>query len=85
PANAEIADVAPGDVVHAHDLDGSEDLRAIGEAALREGSVAVVTLAAGVGSRWTEGAGVVKAINPFVRLAGAHRTFLEIHLAKSRR
>jgi hypothetical protein len=44
-----------------------------------------VTLAAGVGSRWTEGAGVVKAINPFCKLGGQHRTFLEIHLAKSRR
>ena len=37
-----------------------------GEAALRNGEVAVVSLAAGVGSRWTTGAGVVKAVNPFV-------------------
>jgi hypothetical protein len=28
---------------------------------------------------------VVKAIHPFCRMAGAYRTFLEIHLAKSRR
>ncbi len=40
-----------------------------GEAALRDGEVAVVSLAAGVGSRWTTGAGVVKAVNPFVMLA----------------
>jgi hypothetical protein len=47
--------------------------------------VAVVTLAAGAGSRWTQGAGVVKALHPFAKLAGRHRTFLETHLAKSRR
>ena len=45
----------------------------------------MVTLAAGVGSRWTTGAGVVKAVNPFVALAGRHRSFLEIHLAKTRK
>ena len=39
----------------------------------------------GVGSRWTTGAGVVKAVNPFVMLAGRHRSFLEIHLAKTRK
>jgi hypothetical protein len=53
--------------------------------ALRSGAVAVVTLAAGAGSRWTQGAGVVKALHPFCKLAGRHRTFIETHLAKSRR
>src|SRR2546425_2703417 len=52
---------------------------------LRGGEIAVVTLAAGAGSRWTEGAGVVKALHPFCKLAGRHRTFIETHLAKSRR
>jgi hypothetical protein len=47
--------------------------------------VGVVTMAAGVGSRWTQGAGVVKALHPFCRIAGRHRTFLDVHLAKSRR
>ena len=42
-------------------------------------------MAAGVGSRWTQGAGVVKALHPFCKLAGRHRTFLDVHLAKSRR
>jgi hypothetical protein len=60
-------------------------LRKIGEEALASGTVAVVTLAGGAGSRWTRGAGVVKALSPFCRLAGRHRTFLEVHLAKSRR
>src|SRR5207249_4053378 len=36
-------------------------------------------------SRWTEGAGVVKALHPFCKLGGKHRSFLEVHLAKSRR
>jgi len=56
-----------------------------GQAALRHNEVAVVTLAAGIGSRWTTGAGVVKAVNPFVYLNGNHRSFLEIHLAKTRK
>ena len=28
---------------------------------------------------------MVKALSPFCRMAGKHRTFLEVHLAKSRR
>ncbi|MEN9632198.1 MAG: hypothetical protein RL077_602 [Verrucomicrobiota bacterium] len=59
-------------------------LRHAGEQALRRGEVAVVTLAAGVGSRWTQGAGVVKGLHPFAKFAGAHRNFIDVHLAKSR-
>ena len=59
--------------------------RRMGEQALAEGAVAVVTLGGGAGSRWTRGAGVVKGLSPFCRLDGKHRTFLEVHLAKSRR
>ncbi|MEO6245946.1 MAG: UTP--glucose-1-phosphate uridylyltransferase, partial [Opitutaceae bacterium] len=50
------------DVTAAELFDGtraSADLRRAGEAALRNGEVGVVTYAAGVGSRWTQGAGVV--------------------------
>jgi galactokinase/mevalonate kinase-like predicted kinase len=57
----------------------------LGEEALAAGAVAVVTMSGGAGSRWTRGAGVVKALSPFCRLEGKHRTFLEVHLAKSRR
>jgi hypothetical protein len=60
-------------------------LREAGLWALGAGQVAIVTLAAGAGSRWTQGAGVVKALHPFCKLAGRHRTFIETHLAKSRR
>ncbi len=84
PASAVIEDVLPEDVT---DLSKERPaaLEARGLAALRAGEVAVVSLAAGAGSRWTQGAGVVKALHPFARLAGRHRTFLETHLAKSRR
>jgi len=84
PANAEITDVHEGDVLDAvHGL-RAEDLEA-GREALARGELAVVSLAAGAGSRWTQGAGVVKALHPFCKLGGRHRTFLEVHLAKSRR
>jgi len=57
--------------------------RRAGEKALAGGEVAVVTFAGGLGSRWTGGWGGVKALNPFVSIGGSHRSFLEIHLAKS--
>ncbi len=85
PASTAIHDVELSDVVAVDALPNLETLRAVGAGLLRQGVAAVVTLAAGVGSRWTEGAGVVKAINPFCKLGDRHRTFLEIHLAKSRR
>jgi UDP-N-acetylglucosamine pyrophosphorylase len=56
----------------------------IGRAAIAANQVAVVTLAAGVGSRWTGGAGVVKGLHPFCKFGGKHRSFMEVHLAKSR-
>jgi hypothetical protein len=84
PASAVIEDVRPADVTDARGGVGAEHVE-LGRKALAAGEVAVVTLAAGAGSRWTQGAGVVKALHPFTRLAGRHRSFLEIHLAKSRR
>jgi hypothetical protein len=80
PPNADIQDVRPEDVV---EFDRSWE--ELGRDALGEGEVAVVSLAAGAASRWTQGAGVVKALNPFCKLGGKHRTFVEVHLAKSRK
>jgi len=84
PATSLIEDVAPGDIV-----DATAGLparyRETGMQALADGMVAVVTLAGGAGSRWTKGAGVVKALHPFSKMAGRHRNFIEAHLAKSRR
>ncbi|PIE35244.1 UTP--glucose-1-phosphate uridylyltransferase [candidate division KSB3 bacterium] len=83
PVNSQIEDVGPDDI-----YDASQGLperyRQLGLEALAEGAVAVVSLAGGAGSRWTHGAGVVKALNPFCKMSGKHRTFIEIHLAKSR-
>jgi len=84
PVNADIKDVKDGDVLDAT-VTPAKDLREAGLAALARAELAVVTLAAGVGSRWTQGAGVVKALHPFCKLGGEYRTFIETHLAKSRR
>ena len=80
PPNADIQDVRPEDVV---EFDRSWE--ELGSDALAEGQLAVVSLAAGAASRWTQGAGVVKALSPFCKLGGKHRTFVEAHLAKSRK
>jgi hypothetical protein len=84
-ANTTIEDVRDGDVIDATNDNLSEHYRATGVDALRSGAVAVMSLAAGAGSRWTQGAGVVKALHPFAKLGGKHRSFIEVHLAKSRR
>ncbi|QDV83873.1 UTP--glucose-1-phosphate uridylyltransferase [Planctomycetes bacterium TBK1r] len=78
-----IRDVGPEHVTDVRQGCAAKDIRA-GKQAIADGQVAVVTLAAGVGSRWTEGAGVCKALHPFHRFAGRHRSFLEVHLAKTR-
>ncbi len=84
PASTIIQDVLDADVVDATGALAPECTR-LGMEALASGAVAVVSLAAGSGSRWTQGAGVCKALHPFCKLAGRHRTFIETHLAKSRR
>ena len=88
PVSSRIEDARPDDVTDLSaglDGPGVAEWRRIGLAALASGQAAVLTLAGGAGSRWTQGAGVVKALNPFARLGGRHRSFLEVHLAKSRR
>ncbi len=84
PASTDIKDAQEGDVLNATAAPAPE-WREAGLAAIARGELAVVTLAAGAGSRWTQGAGVVKALHPFCKFNGAHRTFIETHLAKSRR
>jgi UDP-N-acetylglucosamine pyrophosphorylase len=80
PAETIIEDAGPSDVIFFNSL-RDEDLA--GASAINKGQTAELCLAAGVGSRWTKGAGVIKAINPFVDMEGVHRSFLEIHLAKA--
>ena len=84
PATTVIEDVRPGDVFDA--LGGLEEkYAAVGREALARGAAAVVTLAGGAGTRWTRGSGAIKALNPFWKVRGRHRNFIEVHLAKSRR
>jgi hypothetical protein len=84
PISSLITDVGAGEL-----FDATEGVamkyQQIGKDALAAGMVAVVSFAGGAGSRWTKGAGVVKALNPFCRLRGKHRSFIEVHLARSRR
>ena len=81
PIDTDIQDVNDEDVIR---MNGNDRYASLGEEALRGGRVAVLSLGGGVGSRWTSGAGVVKTVSPFVELAGKHRSFLEIHVAKTR-
>ncbi|MGO8790609.1 MAG: UTP--glucose-1-phosphate uridylyltransferase, partial [Terriglobia bacterium] len=84
PVTSRITDIGTDDL-----FDATESVapkyQELGKQALAAGMVAVVSFAGGVGSRWTKGAGIVKALNPFCRLGGKHRSFVEIHLAHSRR
>ncbi|MDZ4848150.1 MAG: UTP--glucose-1-phosphate uridylyltransferase [Pirellulaceae bacterium] len=97
PSQTSISDVELDDVIDLRLANDSDDLKrsvdsqsspnasSLGYSALVDGRVAVVTLAAGVGSRWTGGAGVVKGLYPFCKFNGRHRSFIELHLAKSRK
>lgn len=81
PAETTIEDVRATDIAQLAELTHAISS---GETAIKAGKVGVLSLAAGVGSRWTKGAGVIKALNPFVEINGIHRSFLEIHMAKTR-
>lgn len=83
PVSTEILDVTPADVCDSRRA-VTPAMREAGVRALASGEVGVFTLAAGAGSRWTRGAGVVKAVHRFHRFAGRYRSFLEVHLAKTR-
>ena len=84
PSTTVIKDVGGKDITDFSSSPPTEHL-ALGRQALANGEVGVITLAAGAGSRWTQGAGVCKALHPFVKMGGSHRTFIETHLAKSRK
>lgn len=81
----DVDDLSDPAAHHRRDPGKLRDWAQLGGEALKSGAVGVVSLAAGVGSRWTQGAGVVKALHPFCKLGGRHRSFIEVHLAKSRR
>lgn len=83
PVNTTIEDVNKSEITN-HLILKNQSLTDLGMASLRNRELAIVSLAGGVGSRWTKGAGVVKSLNPYARLGGKHRNFLETHLAKTR-
>ena len=86
PVDSKLSDVKEDDVILLNkNAIISRSVHSLGLDALSSGSVGIVTLAAGVGSRWTQGAGVVKALNPFCCIGGKHRNFLDVHLAKNRK
>lgn len=80
PADLTLSDASPTDVQPwRHELTG------VGQDALASGRAGVFTLAGGVGSRWTKGAGTVKALIPFHRFGAKYFNFLDVHLAKTAR
>ena len=86
PRSTVIRNVEPGDLaIVTNDLADAQvaKWRQSGRDLIREGAVAAVTYSGGLGSRWAGGAAIVKAINPFVEMKGRHRSFTELHLAKS--
>ena len=82
--NSKIEDVSVNEVFNATN-ELSDDYYELGYKALKNGELGIVTLAGGLGSRWSKGAGVVKSLNPFAKISGRHRNFIEAHLAKNRR
>ncbi len=84
PINIKIEDVEKNDVIISDEIFTAKNYD-IGIESLKKGELAIVSLAGGVGSRWTKGAGVVKSLNHFCKLSGKHRSFIETHLAKNRK
>lgn len=82
PVNTTIGDVSKTEITD-HLVLKEQELFDLGVESLTNRELAIVSLAGGVGSRWTKGAGVVKSLNPYARLGGKHRNFLETHLAKT--
>ena len=85
PLSTDLQDVREADLFHSANGSESPEFFHAGHEAIRKNQVAVVSFAGGLGSRWTGGAAVVKSISPFARIGESYRTFLEVHLAKTRK
>ncbi|MBI4827013.1 MAG: UTP--glucose-1-phosphate uridylyltransferase [Nitrospirae bacterium] len=85
PITTIVEDVGRDELFHEEDALKNKSFYDIGTKSLSNGEVAVVTFAAGMGSRWSHGAAVAKPINPFLKAGDRYRTFIEAHLAKSRK
>ena len=84
PINIKIDDVHDSEVDQFEKVNTQENYNT-GIDSLKNGELAIVNLAGGVGSRWTKGAGVVKSLNHYCKISGKHRSFIETHLAKNRK
>ena len=85
PISTIIRNVKDKEIFHFENGKTDPELYQIGLNALKNNELAVISFAGGLGSRWSDGATVVKAINPFIKMEGKYRTFLEIHLAKTKK
>ncbi len=85
PAATDIQNVGYDDIMHFENEKAGSEYYEQGTDSIRRNEIAVVTFAGGMGSRWTHGAAVVKPVNPFINIDGKYRTFIESHLAKSRK
>jgi galactokinase/mevalonate kinase-like predicted kinase len=85
PESTRIENVGFEEIQHFENENATAAELEAGITSLRNNEVAVVTFAGGMGSRWSGGAAVAKPVNPFINIEGRYRTFIEIHLAKSRK
>ena len=85
PVTTEIDDVREDEILNFENENAPSEFYKKGIESLKRNEVTVVTFAGGLGSRWTDGAAIVKPVNPFLEIEGRYRTFIEIHLAKSRK
>jgi hypothetical protein len=85
PQDTSIQNVSDNEILHFENERADRSLSQSGLESLKNKEIAVVTFSGGLGSRWSKGAAVVKPINPFIKIGGKYRTFIEVHLAKSRK
>ncbi len=85
PLSTTVIDIHEGDIPDIDNMDSREEYYKTGCDALKRNEIAVVTFAGGMGSRWSQGSGVIKPISPFIQIRDRYRTFIELHIAKSRK
>ena len=85
PAATRIRDAGYDDILHFENEKADDEYYKPGIDSIKKREIAVVTFAGGMGSRWSGGGAVVKPINPFMEINGKYRTFIESHIAKSRK
>ena len=84
PLSTLIEDIHEDDILQIDNTSSNEAFYKKGLDALKNNEIAVVTFAGGMGSRWSQGSSVIKPISPFIKIEDKYRTFIEMHIAKSR-